>query len=66
VLRRRLLGKLDLRVGRQGGLKRDYRLNDSEVSVLPGAVAKYDVTELVDPQFNVVAKVSKGALEGLK
>jgi amidase len=47
-------------------LKRDYRLSDSEVALLLGAVAKYDITELVDPQFNVVAKVPKGALEGLK
>jgi len=30
------------------------------------SVAKYSLTELVDPQFNVVAKVPKSALEGLK
>jgi amidase len=46
-------------------LKRDYHLNDSEVAVLLGAVAKYDITELVDPQFNVVAKVPKNALKPL-
>ncbi|HEX4277080.1 MAG TPA: acetamidase/formamidase family protein [Bryobacteraceae bacterium] len=47
-------------------LKRDYRLNDSEVALFLGAVAKYDITELVDPQFNVVAKVPKTALASLK
>jgi amidase len=47
-------------------LKRDYKLSDSEVAVLLGAVAKYDITELVDPQFNVVAKVAKSALQGLQ
>ena len=47
-------------------LKRDYRLNDSEVALLLGAVAKYDITELVDPQLNVVAKVPKSALKGLQ
>jgi amidase len=46
-------------------LKRDYHLSDSEVAVFLGAVAKYDITELVDPQFNVVAKVPKSALKPL-
>jgi len=43
-------------------LKRAYRLNDSEVALLLGAVMKYDITELVDPKYNVVAKVPKSAL----
>jgi amidase len=47
-------------------LKRDYKLNDSEVAVLLGAVLKYDITEMVDPQFNVVAKVPKSALKALQ
>jgi acetamidase/formamidase len=47
-------------------LKRDYKLNDSEVAVLLGAVLKYDITEMVDPQFNVVAKVSKSALRAFQ
>jgi acetamidase/formamidase len=47
-------------------LKRDYKLNDSEVAVLLGAVLKYDITELVDPQLNVVAKVPKSALKALQ
>jgi amidase len=47
-------------------LKREYKLNESEVAVLLGAVLKYDITELVDPQFNVVAKVPKNALKALQ
>ena len=47
-------------------LKKDYQLSDSEVAVLLGAVAKYDITELVDPQFNVVAKVPKSAIKPLQ
>jgi acetamidase/formamidase len=47
-------------------LKRDYKLSDSEVAVLLGAVLKYDITEMVDPQFNVVAKVPKSALKMLR
>lgn len=45
-----------------GWLKRDYKLNDSEVALLLGAVLQYDITELVDPKYNVVAKVPKSAL----
>jgi amidase len=47
-------------------LKREYKLNDHEVAVLLGAVLKYDITEMVDPQFNVVAKVPKSALKALQ
>ena len=47
-------------------LNREYKLNESEVAVLLGAVLKYDITELVDPQFNVVAKVPKNALKALQ
>ncbi len=47
-------------------LKRDYRLNDSEVALLLGAVMKYEITELVDPKYNVVAKVPKSALAPLR
>ncbi len=46
-------------------LKDAYKLNDSEVAVLLGAVAKFDITELVDSSFNVVAKVPKAALAAL-
>src|SRR6202041_3389994 len=44
-------------------LKRDYKLSDSEVAVLLGAAIKYDITEMVDPKFNVVAKVPKSILK---
>jgi acetamidase/formamidase len=47
-------------------LKKDYKLSDSEVALVLGAVAKYDITELVDPQFNVVAKIPKSALKTLQ
>ena len=44
-------------------LKHDYHLSDSEVAVVLGTIVKYDIAELVDPQFNVVAKVPKAALQ---
>jgi amidase len=47
-------------------LKRDYKLSDSEIAIFLGAVLKYDVTELVDPHLNVVARVPKSALNGLR
>ncbi len=47
-------------------LKKDYKMSDSEVALFLGAVLKYDITELVDPHFNVVAKVPKSALAQLK
>lgn len=40
-------------------MKHDYHLNDSEVALFFGDVLKYDITELVDPHFDVVAKVPK-------
>jgi amidase len=46
-------------------IKHDYSLNDSEVAIFFGNVLKYDITELVDPHFDVVAKVPKSALAGL-
>jgi amidase len=46
-------------------VKHDYKLNDSEVALLFGDVLKYDITELVDPHFNVVAKVPKSVMATL-
>ncbi len=40
-------------------MKKDYKLNDSEVALLFGDVLKYDITELVDPHFNVATMVPK-------
>ena len=47
-------------------VKKDYKLSDSEVAILFGAVLKYDITELVDPHFNVAAKISKKVLAGMQ
>jgi hypothetical protein len=43
-------------------IKHDYGLTDSEVALFLGVEMKYEVTELVDPEFNVVSKVPKRAL----
>jgi amidase len=47
-------------------LKKDYKLNDNEVAVVLGTVLKYEITELVDSRYDVVAKVPKSALALLK
>jgi acetamidase/formamidase len=47
-------------------IKKDYKLNDSEIAIVFGDVLKYDIAELVDPHFDVVAKVPKSALATLK
>lgn len=46
-------------------LERDYHLTPNESAIVLGSAIRYDVAELVDPQINVVAKVSKAALAGL-
>lgn len=43
-------------------LKKDYGFTDSEIAIFLGAVLKYEITELVDPHYDVVAKVAKSAL----
>ena len=43
-------------------IKHDYGLNDSEVALFLGGEMQYNVTELVDPEFDVVSKVPKSAL----
>lgn len=43
-------------------IKRDYGLSDSEVALFLGAELRYEVTELVDPEFDVVSKVPRSAL----
>jgi amidase len=47
-------------------IKQQFGLSDSEVGIVLGSVAKYDIAEMVDPQFSVVAKVPKAALAALK
>lgn len=46
-------------------IKHDYNLTDGEVALFFGDVLKYDIAELVDPHFDVVAKVPKSALATL-
>jgi acetamidase/formamidase len=46
-------------------VKHDYSLNDSEVALLFGDVLKYDIAELVDPHFDVVAKLPKSVIATL-
>ena len=47
-------------------MKHDYKLNDNEIAVVFGTAMKYDIAELVDPHFSVVAKLPKSLLTGLK
>jgi acetamidase/formamidase len=47
-------------------LERDYKLSANESNVVLGTSIRYDIAEVVDPQFHIVAKVSKSVLEGLK
>ena len=43
-------------------IKQKYKLTDSEVAILFASTLKYDITELVDSKYNVVAKVPKSVL----
>jgi len=47
-------------------IKKDYKLSDSEVAILFASTLKYDITELVDSKYNVVAKVPKSILSTMK
>ncbi len=47
-------------------LKHDYKLTDSEIAIVTGTALVYDICELVDPHFSVVAKLPKRALAMLK
>lgn len=46
-------------------LEREYHLTANESAIVLGTAIHYDIAELVDPQINVVAKISKEALAGL-
>ena len=46
-------------------LERDYKLNASEVASVLGTAMSYDIAEVVDPSYHVVARVSKQALAPL-
>ncbi|HEY4382259.1 MAG TPA: acetamidase/formamidase family protein [Acidobacteriaceae bacterium] len=47
-------------------IKQKYKLSDSEVAILFASTLKYDITELVDSKYNVVAKVPKSVLATMK
>jgi amidase len=47
-------------------LERDYKLTPNEAAIVLGTSMRYDIAEVVDPQINIVAKVSKAALAQLK
>jgi acetamidase/formamidase len=47
-------------------LERDYKLTPNEVAIVLGSSMRYDIAEIVDPQINIVAKISKTALAQLK
>jgi len=46
-------------------IESDYKLNAAELAVVLGTSIRYDVTELVDPHINVVAKIKKIVLAQL-
>jgi acetamidase/formamidase len=47
-------------------MENDYGLNASEAAMVLGFAMQYQIAEVVDPRFNVVAKIKKNALVGLK
>jgi len=46
-------------------LEHDYKLNAAEVAMVLGTSMQYEIAEVVDPQVNIVAKVSKSVLSQL-
>ena len=46
-------------------LEKDYGLTANESAIVLGTAIRYDIAEIVDPQMNIVAKISKTALAGL-
>src|SRR5207249_4684155 len=46
-------------------LEKDYGLTANETAIVLGTAIRFDVAEIVDPQMNIVAKISKTALAGL-
>jgi acetamidase/formamidase len=43
-------------------LEHDYKLNANESAIVLGTAMRYDIAEVVDPQYHVVAKVPKSVL----
>jgi acetamidase/formamidase len=46
-------------------LESDYKLSPNEAAIVVGTSVQYEIAEVVDPQANVVAKVSKAILAQL-
>ena len=46
-------------------LERDFHLTPNESAMVLGTSIRYDLAEIVDPQVNIVAKISKAALAQL-
>ena len=44
----------------------DYGLSERGASLLMGQALEYEVANVVDPRFTMVAKVRKSVLAGLK
>jgi amidase len=47
-------------------IEKDYHLTPNESAMVLGSSIRYDIAEIVDPQVNVVAKLSKELLAQLK
>ena len=43
-------------------IESDYKLTPNETAIVLGTSIRYEIAEVVDPQVNIVAKVSKAAL----
>jgi amidase len=48
--------------GMTSWLQDEYKLNFAEAAMVLGSSMRYDIAEVVDPQFHIVAKVAKTAL----
>jgi len=47
-------------------IERDYHLTANESAMVLGTSIRYDIAEIVDPQVNIVAKLSKSVLAQLR
>ena len=47
-------------------LEHDFKLTPNESAIVLGTALQYNIAEVVDPQYHVVAKVPKSALAALK
>lgn len=43
-------------------IQSEYKLNANETAIVMGTSVQYDIAEVVDPQVNVVARISRSAL----